>query len=68
MSSLHTVVDPVIVAVGSGLTVTSVDTEFTQPLLLVTVRVYSPSIARVAEFDTTGLCWSEIKPSGPVHE
>jgi hypothetical protein len=54
------------VAVGSGFTVAVVVALLWQPLLFLTVSVYNPAMAVVAEALTTGLCDEDVNPLGPV--
>ena len=55
------------VAVGLALTTTVVLADPVQPLLSVTVKIYFPAIAAVAEA-IDGFCWLLVKLFGPVQE
>jgi len=55
------------VGTGNGFIITLVMAFPLQPFEFVTVRVYTPAIAAVADDETTGFCWTDVNPLGPVH-
>src|SRR5674476_1312447 len=62
---------PLLVAVATGRALTTtvvVTAALLHPLALVTTRLYTPAMPRVALADTVGLCVVLVYPNGPVHE